>query len=60
MTAEELADEEWGPVKDKGKKAKKGKGKKGKVQDDEDGEAKAGEWCQSLCISYTSASDPKK
>ncbi|KAL0949089.1 hypothetical protein HGRIS_009180 [Hohenbuehelia grisea] len=38
MTAEELADEEWGPVKDKkGKKGKKGKGKK--VQDeDEDAE----------------------
>lgn len=36
MTAEELADEEWGPVKEKGKKAKKGKGKKGKVADDEE------------------------
>ena len=39
MTAEELADEEWGPVK-KDKKAKKGK-KKGKAaQDDEDEEEK--------------------
>ena len=35
MTADELADEEWGPVKDKGKKGKKGK-KKGKAQEDED------------------------
>ncbi|CAK5262455.1 unnamed protein product [Mycena citricolor] len=35
MTAEELADEEWGPVKEK-KKGKKGKGKKSKAQDDED------------------------
>ncbi|KAI8984932.1 hypothetical protein BD414DRAFT_523018 [Trametes punicea] len=34
MTAEELADEEWGPVKDKGKKGKKGK-KKGKAQEEE-------------------------
>ncbi|KAI0829268.1 hypothetical protein BC628DRAFT_1337291 [Trametes gibbosa] len=39
MTAEELADEEWGPVKEKGKKAKKGK-KKGKTQDDENDEEK--------------------
>lgn len=39
MTAEELADEEWGPVKEKGgKKGKKGKGKKAK-DDDEDEEA---------------------
>ena len=37
MTADELADEEWGPVKEKGKKGKKGK-KKGKAQDDEDEE----------------------
>lgn len=34
MTAEELADEEWGPSKEKGKKAKKGKAKKGKAQAD--------------------------
>lgn len=34
MTAEELADEEWGPVKEKG--GKKKKGKKGKdIADDE-------------------------
>lgn len=34
VTAEDLADEEWGPVK--GKKGKKGKGKKDKTgQDDE-------------------------
>ena len=38
VTAEQLADEEWGPVKEKGKKGKKGKDKKGKVQDDEDEE----------------------
>lgn len=37
MTADELADEEWGPVKEKGKKGKKGK-KKGKAQDDEEEE----------------------
>ncbi|KAI0637635.1 hypothetical protein C8Q77DRAFT_378932 [Trametes polyzona] len=41
MTAEELADEEWGPVKEKGKKGKKGK-KKGKAQDDDE-EDKPGE-----------------
>ena len=40
MTAEELADEEWGPVKEKGKKGKKGK-KKGKAHD-EDEEDKPG------------------
>lgn len=34
VTAEDLADEEWGPVK--GKKGKKGKGKKGKNEDAED------------------------
>lgn len=33
MTAEELADEEWGPVKEK--KSKKGKGKKGKTQNED-------------------------
>ncbi|KAF7967593.1 hypothetical protein HWV62_33719 [Athelia sp. TMB] len=38
MTAEELADEEWGPVKEKGKKAKKAKGKKAKVDDEEEEE----------------------
>ncbi|THV00551.1 hypothetical protein K435DRAFT_818286 [Dendrothele bispora CBS 962.96] len=38
MTAEELADEEWGPVKEKGKKGKKGKAKKGKAQEDEEDE----------------------
>ncbi|KAI0761761.1 hypothetical protein BC629DRAFT_1584115 [Irpex lacteus] len=38
VTADDLADEEWGPVK--GKKGKKGKGKKGKAaQDDEDEDA---------------------
>ncbi|KAI0662858.1 hypothetical protein C8Q70DRAFT_1042556 [Cubamyces menziesii] len=35
MTAEELADEEWGPVKEKGKKGKKGK-KKGKAHDEDE------------------------
>ena len=41
VTAEDLADEEWGPVK--GKKGKKGKGKKGKAaQDDEDEDASQG------------------
>ena len=37
MTADELADEEWGPVKTKEKKGKKGKKGKGKnVEDDEE------------------------
>ena len=35
MTADDLADEEWGPVKEKGKKGKK-KGKKGKVDADDE------------------------
>lgn len=39
MTAEELADEEWGPVKDKKKKDKKGKKKSGAVADDDEAEA---------------------
>lgn len=41
MTAEELADEEWGPVKDK-KKGKKGK-KKGNAADDDEAEAPKGQ-----------------
>jgi len=36
MTADDLADDEWGPSKDKGKKGKKGKGKKGKAQNEEE------------------------
>ncbi|KAG8218255.1 hypothetical protein J3R82DRAFT_3865 [Butyriboletus roseoflavus] len=36
MTADDLADEEWGPSKDKGKKDKKGKGKKGKALHEEE------------------------
>jgi translation initiation factor 5B len=32
VTADDLADEEWGPVEGKAKKAKKGKGKKGNTQ----------------------------
>lgn len=42
MTAEELADEEWGSTKEKGKKAKKGKNKKGKAQAESDVEEKEG------------------
>ncbi|KAF7354856.1 Tr-type G domain-containing protein [Mycena sanguinolenta] len=38
MTAEELADEEWGPVKEKAKKGKKAKGKKEKAQDESEDE----------------------
>jgi translation initiation factor 5B len=38
VTAEDLADEEWGPVKEKKKKDKKGKGKKSKQQDDDEEE----------------------
>ena len=50
MTAEELADEEWGPVK-KDKKAKKGK-KKGKAaQDDEDEEEKPSKSRSWNCLS---------
>jgi hypothetical protein len=41
VTAEDLADEEWGPVKEKKKKDKKGKAKKSKGQDEE-GEEKDG------------------
>ncbi|KAI0299753.1 hypothetical protein B0F90DRAFT_1810587 [Multifurca ochricompacta] len=33
VTPDDLADEEWGPVKEKGKKGKKGEGKKGKAED---------------------------
>ncbi|KAF9242947.1 hypothetical protein BU15DRAFT_86712 [Melanogaster broomeanus] len=36
ITAEDLADEEWGPTNGKGKKGKKGKAKKGKAQDEKD------------------------
>lgn len=36
VTAEDLADEEWGPVKEKKKKDKKGKGKKGKQEDEDE------------------------
>lgn len=43
VTAESLADEEWGPVKEKKKKDKKGKGKKGKQVEDEDDEEGEGE-----------------
>ena len=45
MTADELADEEWGPVKEKGKKAKKGKGKKGKALDEDEDEGELFAWC---------------
>ncbi|PBL01910.1 hypothetical protein ARMGADRAFT_1023285 [Armillaria gallica] len=52
MTAEELADEEWGPVKDKGKgkKGKKGKAAKGKPTEDEEPEVQAKEETQSTTI----------
>ena len=42
MTAEELADEEWGPAKDK-KKGKKGK-KGGKVAEEDQLETPKGEY----------------
>jgi translation initiation factor 5B len=35
VTPDDLADEEWGALKEKGKKGKKGKGKKAATQDDE-------------------------
>lgn len=41
VTAEELADEEWGPAKEKGKKGKKAKGKKGKAADEEEANEEA-------------------
>ncbi|KAK0447939.1 hypothetical protein EV421DRAFT_1733112 [Armillaria borealis] len=52
MTAEELADEEWGPVKDKGKgkKGKKGKAAKGKPTEDEEPEAQEKEETQSTTV----------
>ncbi|KAF8659526.1 hypothetical protein AX16_001825 [Volvariella volvacea WC 439] len=40
VTADDLADEEWGPVKEKKKKDKKGK-KKGKAKDEDDEEVAA-------------------
>ena len=43
VIAEDLADEEWGPIKKEGKKGKKGKGKKEKVQDDSDDDTKLGD-----------------
>ncbi|KAJ7163844.1 hypothetical protein C8R43DRAFT_988941 [Mycena crocata] len=43
VTAEDLADEEWGPVKEKVKKGKKGKAKKGKAQDESEDEGKIDE-----------------
>lgn len=48
VTAEDLADDEWGPVRDKDKR-KKGKGKKGKAQDEIDDEGKLG-----ACVFYES------
>lgn len=36
VTAEDLADEEWGPVKEKGKKSKKGDKTKGKGKESDD------------------------
>lgn len=48
VTADDLADEEWGPVKQKKKKDKKGKDKKGKSRESEDeekGEGEGGEKC---------------
>lgn len=34
---DDLADEEWGPAKEKGKKGKKSKGKKSAKEDDDEG-----------------------
>ena len=45
MTPDDLADEEWGPVGEKGKKAKKGKAKK--TKGNEDGDVSASGEC--LC-----------
>ena len=38
VTPDVLADEEWGPVKEKGKKGKKGKGKKSTAEDEDEDE----------------------
>jgi translation initiation factor 5B len=46
VTPDDLADEEWGPVKEKGKKGKKGKGKK-VITEDEDESAPPGT-CQQV------------
>ncbi|KAF8509436.1 hypothetical protein BU17DRAFT_77853 [Hysterangium stoloniferum] len=43
VTAEELADEEWGPVKEKTKKGKKGKKGKAQKAEDEEEELEPGE-----------------
>ncbi len=47
VTADDLADEEWGPVKEKGKKGNQTK--KGKAED-EDGTAGT---CQPLCLVFS-------
>jgi hypothetical protein len=59
VTAEDLADEEWGPVKEK-KKDKKGKSKKGKqLQDEGEEEEEKGTLaimpCMDLCSYITSS-----
>ena len=36
VTADDLADEEWGPLKERGKKVKKGKAKKSKAEDEDE------------------------
>jgi translation initiation factor 5B len=36
VTAGDLADEEWGPVKEKGKNVKKGKARKNKAEDEDE------------------------
>ena len=36
VTADDLADEEWGPAKEKGKKVKKGKAKRSKAEDEDE------------------------
>lgn len=36
VTGDDLADEEWGPAKEKGKKVKKGKAKKGEADDEDE------------------------
>lgn len=36
VTADDIANEEWGPVKEKGKKVKKGKAKTSKAEDEDE------------------------
>ena len=48
VSAEDLADEEWGPVKEKKKKDKKGKGENSKQRNEEEEKEKGGRLFKSI------------